>query len=232
MTDAGRSLGESPTVQTLVAFAVVFVLQALLTAIDPDLLGLFVLSPPVTAQPWTLVTSIYAHAGPAHLVGNAIALVLFGVALGRATTALAYYAYFVVTGVLAGLAQVYVAPVVYAVWTLLGLDALTGVVVGAPFGTGAIGASGAIFAVAGYVLAGNRLSRGVFDRLGLGLRAQLLVFGVVAVALTYYTAAPGVAVVAHFAGLFVGLVAGRAGVLPTRSGAGGGDSTSYKTDYR
>jgi membrane associated rhomboid family serine protease len=41
----------------------------------------------------------------------------------------------------------------------------------------------------------------------------LLVFLVIAAAVTVATASPGVALIAHFAGLFVGLVAGRVGVL-------------------
>ena len=64
----------SPTLDTLAVFAVVFLLQRLLPV--AGIAGWFVLAPPLDARPYTLVTSVYAHAGLGHLLANAVALVL------------------------------------------------------------------------------------------------------------------------------------------------------------
>ncbi len=195
----GRGLGllASPTVQTLAIFVVVYVFMRFLVFLFPPLLGLFTLSSPV-GEPWTLVTSVYAHANLGHLLANSVVLVLVGLPLEYSTTTPAYHAYFVTTGAIAGAANVYAA-------------SLTSGAVAV------IGASGAVFAMLGYLLAGNRLSRGVFRRVELSLTAQVAVFAVLAAVLTVVTASPGVALVAHFVGLLLGLVAGRAGLLPERT---------------
>jgi membrane associated rhomboid family serine protease len=71
-----------------------------------------------------------------------------------------------------------------------------------------LGASGAILALVGYVLAGNRVSDSVLAAAPLSERAVLVVFVLVAAAVTLLTAGPGVALVAHFTGLLLGLLAG------------------------
>lgn len=192
-----RSLAASPTVQTLAAFLGVFVISHTLGVLFEPLFGfLFVLNVPVVLNPWTVVTSIYSHADLGHLLGNAVILLLFGFLLERRTPTWAYHAFFVTTGAVAGLAQV---------WT-----------VGLVRGAGALGASGAILAVAGYVLASNSLAEDTVDLFGLSGRAQLAFFAVIALVVTVLTGGANVANVAHFVGFFIGLVAGRAGVLPRR----------------
>ncbi|MEM4780269.1 MAG: rhomboid family intramembrane serine protease [Halalkalicoccus sp.] len=188
----------SPTVETLFVFAVVFALQ---TAVD--LVGLmaffFVLAPPVEVRPWTLVTSVYAHGGMGHLLANAAALVIFGLLVERRTTRLRFHAFFITTGVIAGVAQIT-------------LGSLAGPA------QGVLGASGAIFALMGYVLAGNVVSATLLNRFRLSGRAQLLLFVVFAAVVTLATGAPGVALIAHFTGLVLGLLAGRARILDVRNG--------------
>lgn len=186
----GRLAG-SPTVQTLAIMAVVFVVNEATKLLG--LLGLsqflFVLGPTFPVRPWSLITSVYAHAGPAHLVSNAIMLALVGLIVERSTTWLRYHVFFITTGVLAGLAQVMLT------------------------GRGVLGASGAIFALLGYVVAGNPVSGSVLDVLRLGRRAQIVLFAVLAIVITVLTGAPGVALVAHFTGFLLGLLAGRMGLL-------------------
>ena len=187
----GRLAG-SPTVQTLAIMAVVFVVNEATKLLG--LLGLsqflFVLGPTFPLRPWSLMTSVYAHAGPAHLVGNAIMLVLVGLIVERSTTWFRYHVFFVTTGVLAGLAQVLLLP-----------------------GSRVLGASGAIFALLGYVVTGNPVSGSVLDVLRLSRRVQIALFAVLAVVVTVLTGAPGVALVAHFTGFLLGLLAGRMGLL-------------------
>lgn len=184
-----------PTVDLLVAFVVVFALKSVAGVVG--LAGLFVLGPPVWARPLSLVLSVYAHATLAHLVANSIALVLFGFAVERYTTRFRFHAFFLVTGVVAGLAEVW----------------LRGLFGPAP---SVIGASGAIFGLLGYLLTSNSLSSSLLDRLRLGGRAQLVVFATVALVLTLFTSAPRVALIAHFTGLLVGLLAGRVRLLHVR----------------
>jgi membrane associated rhomboid family serine protease len=112
------------------------------------------------------------------------------------------------------------------------LDALTLGLLGLSGDVGnvaVLGASGAVFAMVGYVLAGNRLTRGILDSLSVELQWAILIL--VALGVTLFTASPGVALIAHFAGLLIGLVAGKMGLLPS-SGARSGGNTSYNSSPR
>jgi membrane associated rhomboid family serine protease len=184
----------SPTVELLGIFAGVFVLQQVagLVGVGPSW---FALALPL-ARPWTLVTSVYAHASLSHLLANAVALALVGLPLERFTTRARFHTFVLVTGAVAGLVEVVVG-------------SLTGGSVAV------VGASGAILALYGYVLAGNPLSGGLLARLDLSRRANLLVLASVAVAVTILTAGTGVALVAHFTGVVLGTVAGRLRLLRT-----------------
>ncbi|MFC7134698.1 MULTISPECIES: rhomboid family intramembrane serine protease [Salinibaculum] len=197
-----------PTVQTLAALAVVFLLQQL-AGLFGALEGiLFVLYGPVGDRPWALVTSVYAHADLPHLLGNAIALAVVGPLVARRTTTLRFHIFFVVTGALAGVGEIVV-----------------GGLLGPP--RGVLGASGAVLALLGYLLAGNAVSTRLLDRLTLSPRAQLVVFGTVVIGLTLATSGPGSAVLGHATGLAIGLAAGRLRLLDTRAGrAGRRDSDS------
>ncbi|MFB6353333.1 MAG: rhomboid family intramembrane serine protease [Halobacteriales archaeon] len=183
---------DSPTADLLAVFVAVFAVQVV-----GGLLGLrdgwLALSAPAAA-PWTVVTSVYAHASVRHLLANAVALAVVGFALERLTTRARFHAYVLATGALAGLTQV-------AVGTLLEGSAAV------------LGASGAVLALYGYVLAGNPLAGGLLGRLSLGYRAKLALLLAVAVGLTLLTAQAGVALVAHATGLGLGLVAGRLHLL-------------------
>lgn len=183
---------ESPTMTTLAMFAVVFLLQAFGGAIGLGAAA-FALALPLTEYPWTVVVSVYAHGGLAHLAANTIALAIVGPFVAYVTTAARYHAFFVVTGGLSGVAQV---------------------VLTAPLGeTAVLGASGAILAMIGYLLVGNRASTAALSWLPLGYYGRVILFGLVAALVTLATAAPGVALVSHFTGLFLGMVAGRMRLL-------------------
>lgn len=182
----------SPTLDLLAVFGAVFVCQRL-----GGFFGLgiawFALAAPV-AHPWTLVTSVYAHASLVHLLSNAVALAVVGLALERATTRGRFHGFVLVTGMLAAVTEFLVAGLV-----------------GTPVAV--LGASGAVLALYGYVLAGNPVTGGLLSLFDLGRRAKVLLVAVVALAVTLLTASPGVALVAHFTGFALGLVAGRLRVL-------------------
>jgi membrane associated rhomboid family serine protease len=189
----------SPVLETLALFLIVFALQGVAYVVGAASLvaGLFVLSLPLESQPWTIVTSVYAHGGIGHLVSNGVGLIVFGWPIARATTRIRFHTFFVVAGALAGISQVFVA--------------------GSGEAVGVLGASGAVFALMGYLIAGNRLSDGIAGLIQVPTWLTALVFLVLAAAITVATAAPGIALIAHFTGFLLGLVAGRAGVLRPRS---------------
>lgn len=194
-----------PLIDLLVIFVVVHALQAI-TAVVGAMIGLFVLAPPLTDNSWTIVTSVYAHAGVEHLVSNSVALVLFGWPVARATTRLRFHTFVLVTGALAGISQILVTGTLASL-PLFDVTATEGV----------LGASGAVFALLGYLLASNRLSSVFVSFVDAPRWVTALVFLVLAVIVTLATAQPGVALIAHFTGFLLGLLAGRAGVLEVRS---------------
>ena len=183
----------SPTLTTALLLVAVYLVEEVLRLLGSGP-GVFALSTPVGQRPWTVVTSVYAHAGPGHLVANLVGLLVVGFVLERRTSPAKFHAFFLFSGAVAGLAQVWMSD-------LFGPS------------TAVLGASGGIFALVGYVLAGNRVSDTVLSTLPLSPRAQLVVFAVFAAAVTAWTGGPGVALVAHFTGLLVGLLAGRAHLL-------------------
>jgi len=183
------------TLETLALVCLVGVAQFVLGVVG--LAWAFALAPPISVAPWTVVTSVYAHGSIEHLLGNAIALLIVGPLVERHTTRARFHAFVVTTGALAGITQV----------------TLGGLVGPAP---AVLGLSGAVFALGGYLLAGNVASATLFDRLRLSPRAQIALFGAIAVVLTLLTAAPGVALIAHAVGAFCGLLAGRVRLLDTR----------------
>ena len=188
-----------PALTTLALCVGTFAAQTVGTAVGLGP-GAFALSLPLSDQPWTLATSVYAHGSLGHLLANGLALLVVGPLVAYVTTAVRFHAFFLATGSIAGAVQVVVA---------------------APFGGSAVlGASGAIFALLGYLLVGNRASERVLAWLPLGRRGRLAAFAALAALLTAATAAPGVALVAHFVGVCLGAGAGRFRLLHVRSGAG------------
>ncbi|THE64952.1 rhomboid family intramembrane serine protease [Salinadaptatus halalkaliphilus] len=191
----------SPILEVLVVFVVVFALQWL-TSLVGAMASLFVLTPPLETNPWTIVTSVYAHGGIGHLLSNSVALIVFGWPVARATTRIRFHVFFLVTGSLAGISQILVP----------GLATAMPFVPGTPT-AGVLGASGAVFALLGYLIASNRLSAGLASFVDVPRWLAWVVFLGLAIAVTLATAAPGVALIAHFTGFLLGLLAGRARIL-------------------
>jgi membrane associated rhomboid family serine protease len=190
----------SPTVETAFVAVGVFLLQYPLSMLG--LVGLFALDPGFLRDPWTLLTSVYAHAGVGHLLGNLLGLALFGGLVERVSTRARFHAFVVLTGALSGVAEV-------TLGSLVALDARA-----------VVGISGAVFALLGYAITGN----GLADRLLRALdrvtaRRGAVTVGLVglAVVVAVVTAGPRTAVVGHAAGLSMGLLAGRRRVLHVRS---------------
>ena len=186
---------DSPTVDLLLLFGAVYLFQLI-----GGLFGLgvtwFALAAPFS-RPWTLLTSVYAHASIWHLLSNAVALAIVGIVLEQSTTRARFHGFVLVTGVIAAVAELLVAAIL-----------------GTPVAV--LGASGAILALYGYVLTGNPISGALLAVADVGRRAKVILVAGIALALTLLTAGPGVALVAHFTGFALGLVAGRLRVLRVR----------------
>jgi membrane associated rhomboid family serine protease len=190
----------SPTLTLAAALVAVFALQVV-----GGFLGLFAglgggsfaLSPPLGTDPWTLVTSVFTHGGLGHLLSNLVVLLVVGLLLERSTSNARFLVFFVVAGVVSGVAEVGIG------WLVFGDP------------TPVWGASGAIFALGGYLLAGNRLTDRVLGGVNVSTRTQAALFLAFAALLTLVTGGRRVALIAHFSGLLFGLLAGRAHVLRT-----------------
>lgn len=194
-----------PVFELILLFVVVYLLQVV--SAFADLVGaLFVLQPPIAENPWTVVTSVFAHADLGHLVSNAISLVVIGLPVAVFTTRARFHVFFVTAGAIAGISQI----VLSDLFTLIPL-------VGYAASPGVLGASGGVFALLGYLLAGNRVSSTLGATIDVPQWLTYLVFFVLAAVLTLVTATPGAAVIAHFTGLLVGLLAGQLNLLDPRA---------------
>lgn len=186
-----------PTLTIVVGFVGMFILQAFAGAVGIGT-ELFALALPLAYRPWTLVTNVFAHSGLLHLLVNSVALLVVGPIVAWRTTTARFYLFFVLTGTLAGVAQVVLA---------------------IPFGGASVlGGSGAIFALLGYLLVGNRFSERTLSWLPVGKRGRVILFILLAGILTAATAAPGVALASHFVGFCLGVGAGRVRLLRPESG--------------
>jgi membrane associated rhomboid family serine protease len=195
---------DSPTVALLAVLAVVFLLQVALALVfnsQQQSDAMFALAPPLTERPWTVVTSVYGHWGVDHLLTNAVGVLIAGALVERNTTFGKFHAYVLLTGVASALSELLVAMVLgpYVPWITTNVAVM--------------GISGSVMALIGYLLASNTVTTAVIGRFSLSPRAQLAVVVGVAAVITYLTAGPHVAIVAHFAGLVLGLVAGHQRLL-------------------
>ena len=185
--------GAKAVAETLAVFVVVFAVQLVAPLVGIGA-GWFALALPLDVRPWTLVTSVYAHASVDHLFANAVALLVVGLLVARRTSRVRFHAFFLVAGAVAGVATV-----------------LLGSVVGGA--AAVLGASGAILALVGYLLSGNLATESLLGRVTLSRRAWVVVVAVLALGVVLATGGPGVALTAHVTGFLLGLGAGRLHVL-------------------
>jgi len=132
-------------------------------------------------RPWTIVTAMFIHAGFGHLIGNMLVLFFFGNFLVR----LVGSGRFLLVYFLGGIA----GNALYLLW-------------GEPLSV-AVGASGAVYAIAGVlVVLMPRLRVLLWFLFPMPLWVVVLVFFVI------WSFIPGVAWQAHIGGLALGLIAG------------------------
>lgn len=132
---------------------------------------------------WRLLTAMFLHVGPAHLVFNGLALFVFGRLVERAYGHLRFLIIYILAG-LAGSVASYL---------------LNSIAVGA-------GASGAIFGVLGALVAYIMVQRDLLGKMGQGLLTVVLFLA--AMNLLYGLATPGIDNWAHAGGLAGGFALG------------------------
>jgi len=195
---AFRRILQNYSVQLSLILALTFLIQLFLASAETGD-NYFILQVPLDENIWTIFTSVFAHVNLNHLLSNILGLLIFGLPVAVKSSRLKFYLFFVLTGVIAGIAQVIITGYMF--------DANGGVV----------GASGAIFALLGYLITSNRVSRTSLKFFPIPRIIKYLIYGVIALWITLATASPQTAIFAHFVGLFLGLIAGRNNLLRTDS---------------
>ena len=176
----------------LAIMAGVFVIQIGLQLAEAFALHdrLFLITPSWTSQPWTVFTSIFAHAGLGHIGINALVLYFFGTTTERLIGSRRFTYLFLLAGAVGGIAQVVLTQIIF------------------DERSGGLGASGAIQGVMGtLVFIAPRLTVLVFFVVPAPLWA-VAIFYVAADLLGVITPGSGVGHFAHLAGLAFGLAFG------------------------
>jgi membrane associated rhomboid family serine protease len=131
---------------------------------------------PLPIYPWTILTTIFLHAGILHIAGNLLFLLLFGFILEEQVTKSQWLATFFITGVVGSL-------------SFVALDAVSSAVSGFPNPTSvdcAVGASGAVYGIMGTAV---------------GLKVVIILIFLLGLNIFAGGGTP-----AHLGGLFAGLV--------------------------
>ena len=141
----------------------------------------------VLARPWTLVTSIFLHAGFLHLFVNGLVLFSFGPILEMRIGRKRFLWIFLGSGIIAGAAQLLVLPPDIII----------------------LGASGAILGALGTLtVLAPRLPVLLFFFIPMPLWVVSLGFGVLSAILAFFTIGGSIAHMAHLVGLIVGFIYG------------------------
>ncbi len=136
-------------------------------------------------RPWTLITHMFVHATFDHLFWNMLFLFFFGVELERRVGETRFLTIYIISGIIAALAQMLIA------------------------GGVLVGASGALYGVLGCLaIIAPEIRVLLFFVLPLSIRWAVVLFALVDFA--SIGAADNIAHMAHIAGLFVGLAFGYA----------------------
>ncbi len=160
----------------------------------------FILETPLEKYPWTIITAVFAHSGINHLTSNMTGLLLFGIPVAWKASTFKFHLFFISTGALAGISQVLTSYYLYQIG--FGAEPI-----------GVVGASGAVFALMGYLITSNKVSEKTSQYIPLPNKLRYLLYFGVATWITLATASPQAALIGHFTGLMLGLVAGKKNLL-------------------
>jgi uncharacterized protein len=143
----------------------------------------------ILTQPWTLITSMFLHSGPTHLLFNMYALFLFGTLVEQRIGSKRFLYVYFISGILAS----------------IGFALFHNFIVGMP--ASAVGASGAIMGILGVtIMLFPDLKVLFFFFIPMTLRTAGIIFALIDVFGLFYNS--GIANSAHLAGLASGLLFG------------------------
>lgn len=143
----------------------------------------------VLSRPWTLVTHIFLHSGPVHLLFNMIFLFFFGPELERRIGGKRFLAVFLLSGIVAGIG--------YSLWSVFILQSA------AP----AVGASGALFGIfASLAVLAPHIQVYIYF-IPMKITYALIFFALLD--LLFIGSGDAIARSAHLSGVIAGLVMGR-----------------------
>lgn len=174
----------NPVIQTLTIMSVVSIIGWTAFMGAGGVIEPFVLTAPLNEHPESIILSIYAHTGTQHLISNAILIGVVGGIISFSSSWLRFHLFFILSGSISGISQLVIMEY---------------------YGTAlpALGASGAGFALLGYLVVANPIGDYLSGRAIVGL----IIVG--ASALTIYFSPSGSGIMAHFSGAVVGMIAGR-----------------------
>jgi membrane associated rhomboid family serine protease len=189
---AYRSRGPSPTATwALIAInLLLFVVTIMVHRTNPNYIyyTLGLSRATFLDKPWTLITSMFVHAGLWHILANMITLYFFGSFLNRLLGSGKFLIIYFVGGIAGGIAYLLLAPE-YSI---------------------AVGASGAIFALGGTLAVMRPNLRVLIFPIPAPLPLWVAIIGafVIFTMLSIFDVLPSIAWQGHLGGLVVGLVAG------------------------
>lgn len=182
----------NPAIQTLSIMSVVSIVGWTAFMGAGGVIEPFVMNTPLNENPESLIIAIYSHSSPQHLISNAILIGLVGGIISYSSSWIRFHLFFILTGLLAGTTQLVVMEY---------------------YGTAppTLGSSGAGFALLGYLAIANPIGDYLSGKAIIGL----VVIG--ASVLTIYFSASESAILAHFSGAILGMLAGRFHLLNAES---------------
>ncbi|ELZ39964.1 rhomboid family intramembrane serine protease [Halorubrum tebenquichense] len=186
--DSDQSIGSllfwNPVLQTLSVMCVVSIVGWTAFMGAGGVTEPFVFTTPLDEHPESIILSIYAHANTTHLISNATVIAIVGGIISLNSSWIRFHLFFIFSGVVAGVTQAVIMEY---------------------YGTAipALGASGAGFALMGYLAIANPLADYVS---GKTISALVLIL---ASGITLYFSPEGSGIMAHFTGAVIGLIAGR-----------------------
>lgn len=131
---------------------------------------------------WRLATPIFVHSGFPHLLFNSFSLILFGPALERMLGKAKFSGVYLLTGISANLATLFLEPLTYI----------------------HVGSSGAIFGLFGFYLAMILFRKGMLSKEN---SQTIITIAAIGVIMTFLQ--PNINITAHIFGLIAGLLVGR-----------------------
>jgi len=170
----------------LAAIALVFIIQLAV----PGFTESYVFDPSLAiAQPWRLVTCMFLHADPNHILFNGLALFMFGTILDRQVSSKQFLFIYFGAGIFGGLLY-------YATYLL-------GIIPSIP----ALGASGAIYGILGTVAILLPDLKIFFYFIPMKIRYAVIVWIIIEF-LGTFDISSGIASAAHLGGLLFGIMCG------------------------